>query len=267
MDEPDEPTNPEAWFKTPGVCGSCVAWRPTENAPDASVAAGLCRLRPELRRVPASLGKCSKYQARGGFTYVPTKTTRSSSKKRKSSPVVIKRRNESGELEEVISARPRKSVSKPRSPKPSSEPISPDFVYTPPPPPSYRSFPPPDAPVPKEIDMGSIGGPIVAGIFRELLEEECGRRRREMASKFIRGGRVSAIDEADQQRKVSAQTFFGWLERLAKSMDALEEAVDTHPKLYEESEELLGQLRRMRGSLTTFNVVFADRHDYFSGKP
>ena len=266
----DEPRNPEAWFATAGVCGSCVAWRPMDTPADELVALGSCRLRPELRRVPASLEKCPKYNQRGGFTYKPSSVAAPATRRKKAAPATVKRRNEAGELVDVSPpAKPlRKRVSTSSSTRTetrSTPEVESYATYVPPPPPKYRPFPSEE--VPKELDLGGLSSPLVASALRELLSEEVGHRRRDMAGKFRHGGKVVAMsDSGGDVRSVQAHAFFAWLERLAKTLDALEEAVDTHPKLHEESEEMLTQLRRMRGSFTTLNVLFADREDYFSGK-
>jgi hypothetical protein len=66
---------------------------------------------------------------------------------------------------------------------------------------------------------------------------------------------------------VPAERFFAWLDRLRASLDQLEEAVvERADGIGESADELRGQVLRMQGSLTTFNLLFADREDYFSGK-
>ncbi|MBX2812726.1 MAG: hypothetical protein KTR25_12995 [Myxococcales bacterium] len=171
----------------------------------------------------------------------------------------MKRLNDRGELVEVAS--PSRSRSKTEERQTSALP-----KYVPMSAPMYRPFPEQEPPPPPVIDLDGASGPLVDVLMRELLGVELGHRRRELAGKYARGGKISVVDTENKIRTVPARTFFAWLERLAQSLDALEEALDTHPKLYEESEELLAQLRRMRGSWTTFNVLFADRHDHFSGK-
>ena len=64
--------DPQRWFGEPDVCGSCIAWRSGEPEPEDEVATGVCRLRPELPRVPATLRRCDLYKPRGQFVYQPT---------------------------------------------------------------------------------------------------------------------------------------------------------------------------------------------------
>jgi hypothetical protein len=106
----------------------------------------------------------------------------------------------------------------------------------------------------------------VEAALTELVREEVPGRSRDMHGKFRRGGKVEVVDGEGARRSVPAPHFFAWVEGLAKSLDALEEAIDTHPALGAEAVELSDYVRKMRGSFTTFNVLFADRADYFSGK-
>lgn len=268
MAEPDDPRNPEAWFGEPGICGSCVAWKPIETPEEEDIAIGLCRLRPELRRVPATLAKCPKYNQRGGFRYDPKRSApKPSGRRRKAAVAVVKRRNDAGELVDVTPPTKARVSRAPKRSLPSKALMESEaFEYTAPPEPVYRPFPTPAEPRPSEVDLDGATGPLVEAALIELVREDVFGRRRDLHSKFRHGGRVVLTDAEGERRTVPAHRFQGWLERLAKTIDALEEAVDTHPKLAEDAEELVANIRRIRGSFTTFNVLFADREDYFSGK-
>ena len=65
----DNPLDPASWYSAPDVCGSCIAWRPTGVDQEAQVASGVCKLRPELSTVPATMAKCTIYKPRGQFRY------------------------------------------------------------------------------------------------------------------------------------------------------------------------------------------------------
>lgn len=253
----EDPMNPEAWFQTPGVCGSCLAWRPIEPGAEDSVAPGKCLLRSELSQVPASLRKCSKYQQRGEFKLASVpKTTRS--KRRKASPVVVKRLNAEGELIDVTPP----SKSRPSRPSGSSGSNRPAEPYQPSSPPPYRPFPNRDAP--STVDVGSLSSPLVKAGLVDVCRNEIRGRPRDMHSKYRNGGRVRTEAEGIQ-KTVSAENFFAKLEQLAKCIDALEEAVETHNKL-DDSDDLLSYIQKIRGSFTTFNLMFSAKEDYFSGK-
>lgn len=267
MADPDDPMNPEAWFAEPGVCGSCVAWRPIDPGPDDDVAVGLCRLRPELRRVPATLAKCPKYNQRGGFKYQPS-AERSAPRRRRAGPLVIKRRNEAGELVDVAPAVSERAT-RPRTPRPNVGDGPLDQAIRPTGPriePVYRPFPETDPPPASALDIGTESSALVSSALVDLIREELSGRPRDMASKYRHGGRVRVETEEGPSKSIPAHQFFAWVERLARSLDLLEEAVDTHPAIGPEAEEWVDIVRKMRGSFTTFNVLFSSREDYFSGK-
>jgi hypothetical protein len=91
-----DPLKPESWHGVPNVCGSCIAWR-ADAARDADeLATGVCKLRPEIGRVPADLRKCSEYRPRGQFVYQPGKTA--SPKRRMAKTVSVLRQGADGTM-------------------------------------------------------------------------------------------------------------------------------------------------------------------------
>lgn len=78
------------------------------------------------------------------------------------------------------------------------------------------------------------------------------------------------MEAHDAEGRVHARRiewFFSALDRLASSLDALERELDRHgPKLGDGKPELDEALARIRGSLTTFNVLFQHKEDYFRSK-
>lgn len=271
MADPDDPKNPEAWFGEPNVCGSCVAWKPEGTTENDDVAIGLCRLRPEMRRVPASLGKCPKYNQRGGFKYQPRSVPEPTGRRRRAAAAVVKRRNEAGELVDVTPAPRPRAARVPRAKLPGRAALEEArsngaaLDYVPPPPARYRPFPPREG-RPASVEIEGATSPLVHAAVAEVFQELLPGRRRDMHSKFRQGGRVTVTDAEGQARTLPAHRFFSYVERLAKTIDVLEEALDTNEKLVDDADELLSQVRRIRGSFTTFNLLFADREDYFSGK-
>src|SRR5690242_13665647 len=108
-DDNDDPMNPAAWYQEPNICGSCIAWRPEEPRPGEDVAAGECKLRPELGRVPATLKKCNIYKPRGQFRYDPSSSS-APSRRKTAKTLKVLRRSAEGEL---VSARPPPRTSAP----------------------------------------------------------------------------------------------------------------------------------------------------------
>ena len=231
-----DPLKPESWHQEPGVCGSCIAWRPTPPQDGDEVATGACRLRPELGRVPATLKLCDLYKPRGQFVYAPT-PERSSSRRRKTGAARVLRRSSDGEMVADKAASTVSSL-----------------------PPATR--PPP----PRTVDAGTDDPSQLRRTLRELLANEVSSVRRDMHGRFEGGKLVVHGADGQPATTVPAERFFELIDRMKSTLDELEEAIVRQDKLLEVTPELVGNIRRMQGSFTTFNFLFAERGDYFSGK-
>lgn len=266
----DDPMNPAAWSSEPDVCGSCIAWKPLDPRPGEEVAQGECKLRSELKRVAASLKKCTIYKPRGTFRYDPNRAPPGSTRKRASTLRVL-RRSADGEMV-AAKAPPRTAAPEIlRREKDVEIEWERDAVI-----PGLDDVavggdrgPRPEAPVrvvPKAVDLG--GGEdhsAVRATIVDLIRKEHGKTTREIHSKF-RGGLVVAKNATNLQVQMPAERFFSMIDRYRASLDAMEQKIEKIAALADEKEDLVGQLRRMQGSFTTFNVMFQGRDDYFSGK-
>jgi hypothetical protein len=267
--EEDDPMNPAAWYAEPDVCGSCIAWSPRDPKPGEEVASGVCKLRAELNRVPATLKKCTIYKPRGTFRYDPNRSPEPSKRKRASTLRVL-RRSADGEM---VAAKAPPRTSAPailRREKDieheyeASIPGLDDVVV------EGDRGPRPERPVvvvPKTIDLGGEdeGAAAVRASLVDLVRKEHGRSSREIHSKYRTGGRVIARVDG-KENEMTAERFFFMLDRFRASLDAMEKKVEKTTSLAEDKDELVAQLKRMQGSFTTFNLLFADKADYFSGK-
>lgn len=238
MADDKDPMDPQSWFAEPGVCGSCIAWKSDDPRPGEEVAAGSCRLRAELPRVPATLRKCDLYKARGQFVYQPTASSGSTRRKRSGAAKVMKR-SEEGQLVQVRA---------PVAPRESAGPKMP--IERP--------------PSPREVDVGTDDAKELRRVMVALFRNERSTSR-EMAGRF-EGGKTEVTNGSRTTKRIDNERFFGMLESMRSSLEELEDAIVRSDPLLPLVPELTGYLRRVQGSFTTFNILYAKRDDYFSGK-
>lgn len=233
MDAPDDPLDPEEWYGVLGVCGSCIAWKPGSTESADTRAIGVCKLRPEMGRVPADLPKCPKYMQRGGYTYDPTRAGAPTRRRAKTLAVVRKDGEGRTHTREVRA------------------PIA----------------PPPRPPAPKEIDLGALTSlPVIQQALIELVRDEFTAPKRELLPRW-KGGRIEAHDGTRKISERRIEWFFAALDRFATSLDQLESQIERKSSTLGETKgELEDALARIRGSMTTFNVLFQHKEDQFKSK-
>lgn len=248
MSDELDPMKAESWREVRDVCGSCIAWRCEDPREGDELAIGQCKLRPEMGRVPGDLPKCNRYMPRGSFKYQADKMP--SPKRRMAKTISVVRHGVDGTAQ-------RRSV--PR--EVAEEVIDTLSEHRPA---DYQ--PTPRAAGPKDIDLGDLKSlEVVRAALIELMRQEHGRSRRELHPKF-KGGTVVA-EHPQRSRAIPAERFFGMVDRLRSSLDLLDRALSERSEtLGPELADLRAQVLRMQGSFTTFNLLFADRSDYFSGK-
>jgi hypothetical protein len=121
---------------------------------------------------------------------------------------------------------------------------------------------------PKEADE-SIGIDDVKKVMKSLLKEFSDISHVvEMGSKWDGGKLVLVPGKADlQSKEIPIDTFFHKITMVRDRLRVLEQNINAHDALSESEKIQLQQyISRSYGSLTTFNVLFADKEDHFSSK-
>jgi hypothetical protein len=89
-----------------------------------------------------------------------------------------------------------------------------------------------------------------------------------IADKWKKGNIVLQPARADlQSKEIPIETFFHKIVMVRDRLRVLEQNINSHPVLTDEDKvELQQYITRAYGSLTTFNVLFAEKEDYFVGQ-
>jgi hypothetical protein len=89
-----------------------------------------------------------------------------------------------------------------------------------------------------------------------------------MADKW-KGGmlEMKSANKELQSKEVPMETFFHKIVMVRDRLRVLEQNINSHPSLSDEEKVDLQQyITRAYGSLTTFNILFAEKEDYFIGQ-
>lgn len=112
------------------------------------------------------------------------------------------------------------------------------------------------------LDRGSVKWAV-----KEALDELLGLSDVRMASRFEGGSLVLKPGKTEAQEKaIPIEVFFHKITMARDRLRVLEQKINAHPKLGEEDKiELQQYVTRVYGSLTSFNVLFKDKDDWFIG--
>jgi hypothetical protein len=104
-------------------------------------------------------------------------------------------------------------------------------------------------------------------VLREVLRDELGVSEVELGARWV-GGEVVLRPgkEGTQEKRVSIDSFFHKVVMIRDKLRVLEQRINAHAKLTDEEKVQMQQyVTGCYGTLTTFNVLFADREEGFAG--
>jgi hypothetical protein len=105
-------------------------------------------------------------------------------------------------------------------------------------------------------------------VLREVLRDELGVRPVDLAGRWAGGDLILRPGkEGTAEKKVPIEALFHKIVLIRDRLRVLEQKVNAHPSLSDEDKVQMQQyVTQCYGSLTTFNVLFADREDGFVGQ-
>lgn len=123
------------------------------------------------------------------------------------------------------------------------------------------------APLPKEIDL-DMDLDEFRRVLRDVLREELGVGDTQLGERW-RGGQllIKPGKEGTQSKEIPIEQFFHKIVMLRDKLRVLEQKVNGAKGLADDEKVQIQQyITACYGSLTTFNVLFRDREDWFVGQ-
>ncbi len=214
---------------TDKACGNCLMWRPnTQDSQGRWV--GPCRLQPGRGDLPPTAAVCERFLARGSKipTAPPPEVTRHRSK-----TIVGPTVRRGGNV--VATGSVVTSIS--RQPKP-------------------------------DVEIGDIFA-MTRNELIEIIREALGEGDSPALANKWEGGSVvlKPANPELQPREIPLDSLFHKVVMIRDRLRVLEAKVNGHTKMTDaEKVELQSYITKCYGSLTTFNVLFRDKDDFFVGE-
>ena len=103
--------------------------------------------------------------------------------------------------------------------------------------------------------------------LRDVLEEELGMGDCPMARRFSGGTLILKPCDDTAAREIPLEAFFKKLTSVREKLRVLEQKINNHDRLsHEDKAEFQLFITRAYGSLTTFNLLFREERDRFTGQ-
>ena len=123
------------------------------------------------------------------------------------------------------------------------------------------------APLPKEIDL-DMDLDEFRRVLRDVIREELGVGDTQLGERW-RGGQlvIKPGKDGTQPKEIPVEAFFHKIVMLRDKLRVLEQKVNSSKGLADDEKVQIQQyITACYGSLTTFNVLFRDREDWFVGQ-
>jgi hypothetical protein len=105
-------------------------------------------------------------------------------------------------------------------------------------------------------------------VLSEVIREELGLADVDLAGKWAGGELVLKPGKVGlQDKRIPVEAFFHKIVMIRDRLRVLEQKVNSHPKLDgDEKLQMQQYITACYGTLTTFNILFANREDQFTGQ-
>ncbi len=211
------------------ICGTCVVYRVLDV--QRGLLAGTCRIRTDRGEFPCTAPICDSYVPRAGALDARGRSTESAV------PVALQIARAAGNAPKASRAVSR--------PAPAPRPRIPDGPCG-------------------ELEMTREE---LKSLIREAMDEERGGLA-PLAPKWEGGtALLKPLDPALQAKELPLEALFHKVVMIRDKLRVLEQKLNSNPKLTDaEKVDLQAYITGCYGSLTTFNVLFRDKDDAFSGQ-